>query len=80
MKFDIIISSPLLRASHIAKILNINGNEIIYDNRISERSCGDLSGKPIEVTNREEYWNYYTKVQYGTEDKVIFRENIWLSR
>ena len=46
MKFDIIICSPLNRAKHTAEIININNNKIIYDDRIRERSCGDLSGKP----------------------------------
>lgn len=70
MKFDIIISSPLTRAKHTADILNINNNKIIYDDMIRERNCGDLSGKPLEVTNREEYWNYYTTIQYGTSENI----------
>lgn len=69
MKFDIIISSPLNRAKHTAEIINRN-NKIIYDDRIRERSCGDLSGKPLEITNREEYWNYYTTIQYGTSENI----------
>lgn len=68
--FDVIISSPLVRAKHTASILNINDKEIIYDDRISERDVGDLSGKPLEVTNREEYWNYNTSIQYGTSENI----------
>ena len=55
MKFDIIICSPLNRAKHTAEIININNNKITYDDRIGERSCGNLSGKPLKVTNRDEY-------------------------
>lgn len=69
-KFDIVISSPLIRAVHTANIININNKEIIFDDRIKERSCGDLSGKPLEVTNREEYWNYYTTIKYGTSENI----------
>lgn len=69
-KFDIVISSPLIRAVHTANIININNKEIIFDGRITERSCGDLSGKPLEVTNREEYWNYYTTIKYGTSENI----------
>lgn len=68
MNFDIVISSPLIRAKHTAEILT--QNEIIFDDRIKERSCGDLSGQPLEVTNREEYWNYYTTIQYGTSENI----------
>lgn len=67
--FDIIISSPLIRAKHTAEII-ANNREIFYDDRIKERSCGSLSGQPLEVTNREEYWNYYTSIQYGTSENI----------
>ncbi|MFR0822635.1 MAG: histidine phosphatase family protein [Clostridia bacterium] len=78
MKFDIIISSPLNRAKHTAEIINVNNNKIIYDNRIRERNCGDLSGKPLTVTNREEYWNYNTTIQYGTSENIkVFFERIF---
>lgn len=67
--FDIIISSPLIRAKHTAEII-ANNREIFYDDRIKERSCGSLSEQPLEVTNREEYWNYYTTIQYGTSENI----------
>lgn len=70
IKFDVVISSPLLRATHTANILTYYDDSIITDNRLRERDCGDLSGLPIEVTDREEYWNYYTKIQYGTSENI----------
>ena len=69
MYFDIIISSPLMRAKHTAEII-ANNREIFYDDRIKERNCGNLNGQPLEVTNREEYWNYYTTIQYGTSENI----------
>lgn len=69
MNFDVIISSPLIRAKHTAEIITDN-KEIFFDERIKERSCGSLSGQPLEVTNREEYWNYYTDIQYGTSENI----------
>lgn len=69
INFDIIISSPLVRAKHTAKIIKSN-NEIIFDDRIKERDCGDLSEQPLEITNREEYWNYFTTIQYGTSENI----------
>ena len=78
MKFDIIISSPLIRAKHTAEIININNIQIIYDSRINERNCGDLTGKPLEVTNREEYWNYNTTIKYGTSENIkLFFERVY---
>ncbi len=76
--FDIIISSPLIRAKHTANIININNKKIITDSRIKERSCGDLSGKPLEITNRDEYWNYNTTIQYGTSENIkLFFERVF---
>ena len=78
INFDIIICSPLNRAKHTADILNVNHHKIIYDERISERSCGDLSGKPLEVTNREEYWNYNTTIKYGTSENIkLFFDRVY---
>ena len=78
IKFDIIICSPLNRAKHTAQIINVNNYKIIYDDRIKERSCGDLSGKPLEVTNREEYWNYNSTIQYGTSENIkIFFDRVY---
>lgn len=70
IKFDIVISSPLLRTMHTENILTYYDDSIIVDNRLTERDCGDLSCKPYEVTNREEYWNYYTDIQYGTSENI----------
>lgn len=70
IKFDIVISSPLLRTVHTENILTYYDDSIITDERLSERDCGDLDGKPNECTNREEYWNYYTKIQYGTSENI----------
>lgn len=70
IKFDVIICSPLKRAKHTADIINVNNQKIIYDERIKERGCGDLSGQLLAVTNREEYWNYNTTIKYGTSENI----------
>lgn len=70
LHFDIVISSPLLRATHTEYILTNYDNNIITDERLRERSCGTLSGQPLEVTNREEYWNYNNNVQYGIVENI----------
>lgn len=59
-----------MRARHTAEIINIKNKKIILDKRIEERKHGSLEGKALEVTNREEYWNYFTKIRYGTEESV----------
>ena len=68
--YDIIISSPLTRARHTAEIVNIRNKDIIFSDKIEERNPGDLSGKPMSATNRDEYWNYNTTIQYGTSEDI----------
>ncbi len=68
--YDIIISSPLIRAEHTAKIINVKNKKIIIDERLKERDPGNLNGKPISYTNREEYWNFNSKIQYGTSESM----------
>ena len=70
LNYDIIISSPLKRAKHTAEIINVKDKDIIIDNRLEERNPGSLSGQSLEVTNREEYWNYNTTIQYGTSENI----------
>lgn len=78
INYDVIITSPLVRAKHTANIINLNNRKIIIDNRLSERDPGSLSGKPLNVTNRDEYWNYYTSIHYGTsEDIKLFFDKIY---
>lgn len=71
MDYDIIYSSPLIRAKHTAEIINVKNKKIIIDNRLEERNPGSLSGKSLEVTNREEYWNYCSKIRYGTSEYIV---------
>ena len=68
--FDIIISSPLKRTMHTATIINSKDIDIITDDRLMERDCGNLSGKTFDKENKEEYWNYYTNKRYGTEEEI----------
>lgn len=78
IEYNIIISSPLIRAKHTAEIINAKEKEIIIDNRLEERNPGSLSGQPLEVTNREEYWNYNTTIQYGTSENIeLFFERVY---
>lgn len=70
IEYDIVICSPLIRAKHTAEIINVQEKEIIVDNRLEERNPGSLSGQPLEVINREEYWNYNTTIQYGSSENI----------
>lgn len=49
---DIIYSSPLLRARQTAEILRRNGEEIIIDPRLKERSVGEYEGLTPKAIKR----------------------------
>lgn len=68
--YDVVFVSPLLRARHTAEIINVKNKEIIIDERLTERKHGSLEGKPTSITNREDYWYYYTETKYGTEERI----------
>lgn len=68
--YDIVISSPLIRAKHTAEIINVKNKQIIYDERLREREHGSLEGQSVEVTDREDYWNYFADKKYGTEESI----------
>lgn len=70
IEYDVIISSPLIRAKHTAEIINVKNKDIIIDKRLEERNPGNLHGKPISFTNREEYWDFNSKIQYGTSENM----------
>lgn len=74
VKFDKVFSSPLARAYNTAKI--ICNNEIIKDNRIIERSNGDLEGKlKTEIMIKIDFNNPCEKI-YNIESIIDFRARI----
>jgi len=49
IKFDSVYASPLKRAAEIAEIAVGDKYEIIYDDRLMERSFGDFEGKVVKT-------------------------------
>lgn len=70
LDYDIVISSPLIRALHTAQIINANDKEIITDDRIQERKHGSLEGVSCSLVDRDEQWNYYSTKRFGTSEMV----------
>lgn len=70
ISFDVIISSPTKRTIETAKIINQKNSPIITDDRLKERDCAYLNGISIDKTDREDYWNYYGVLEYGTCEEI----------
>ena len=65
--FDLIISSPLIRAIETAKIINEGrNNQIIVDDRLTERYLGELEGEPYPEDNAK-FWD----IKINTSDKGV---------
>lgn len=74
IKFDKVFSSPLSRAYQTAKI--ICDNEIIIDDRIIERSNGNLEGKLKTKVIMEVDFNDPNEKNYNIESIIDFRKRI----
>lgn len=74
IKFDKVFSSPLIRAYKTAQI--ICDNEIIKDDRIIERSNGELEGKLKTEIMIEIDFNDPNEKNYNIESIIDFRKRI----
>lgn len=68
--YDVIISSPYLRATHTAELINVKNKPILEDERLKERDAGNLIGQSLNVVDREEYWNYNSDTIFSNEEKI----------
>lgn len=75
IKFDKVYSSPLQRAYETAKI--ITDENIIKDDRIIERSNGDLEGKLKTDIKEKIDFNDSTEKRYNIENITNFRTRIY---
>lgn len=66
-----------MRAVHTAEIINRKNRIIVPVQQLTERNLMALNGKPLQFTDREEYWNYYFTVDYGAEPIKIFFEQVY---
>lgn len=68
LDIDLIICSPLLRTRHTCEIINSNNIPVIYDKRLEERDCGELTNKNLGEFYYTDYYNYYsTNIVKGLE-------------
>ena len=74
IKFDKVFSSPLIRAYETAKI--ICDNDIIKDDRLIERSNGDLEGKLKTEIEDDIDFNNPDENKYNIESIIEFRKRI----
>lgn len=58
LDYDFIICSPLERTKRTCELVNNKDVEIMYDERIMERDCGEMEGKQKESFDYPHYWNY----------------------
>ena len=74
IKFDKVYSSPLSRALETTKI--ITNNDIILDDRIIERSNGELEGKLKSEISELPDFNDPNEKRYNIESIIDFRNRI----
>ena len=62
-KIDLIYCSPMIRTRHTCEIINEKNVPVIYDDRLLERTLGDIDGKNLEEEGitKEIFYNYNYK-------------------
>ena len=66
--FDYCYMSPLVKTVETAMILIGDRVETVPDNRLIERSMGDLEGRPCQEYNTYKFWDYdLNRKDYGVE-------------
>ena len=75
IKFDEVISSPLIRAYETATIITGNKN-IKIDSRLIERIGGNLEGKPLKEAFDMVDFNDPDEHRYNVENVVDFKKRI----
>lgn len=62
-KIDLIYCSPMLRTRHTCEIINEKKVPVIYDDRLLERTLGDVDGKNLEKEGitKNMFYNYNYK-------------------
>lgn len=78
LEYDFVICSPLERAKRTCELVNVNNKDVIYDERIMERDCGEMEGKPKESFDYPHYWNYNYEFDIkGMTPIKEFVDTIW---
>lgn len=77
LKIDKIYCSPLLRAKHTCEIVNVNKLPVIYEDRLKERTLGDLDGKKLEdegFTDKDFFdYNYKSNIKNFEDLQTLFK-------
>lgn len=70
IEFEYIISSPLVRASETAKLINSRLNlEIVYNKNIVERDFGELEGCPVSSYYETKDFSVFKKYEQDEQIK-----------
>ncbi len=76
--FDLIISSPLIRALETANIINKDrDNQIVIEDRLTERYLGELEGKPYPADNAELWDININTSKYNVESMQDFKDRVY---
>lgn len=78
INYDLVLSSPYIRAKKTAEIANKGRVPIIIDDRLKERNAGVLDGKFLTEIDMGEFYNYHINAEYEeAENMQDFCKRIW---
>ena len=77
-EYEVVFSSPLVRAADTARIINEEKQKpIFFDPRLRERNFGSREGMVKGTYNYTELWDYEKNLSYGGESMKVFFERVW---
>lgn len=78
IEYDLVLTSPFIRAKKTAEIANNGRKEIIIDDRLKERNAGVLDGQLLIDVDLQGFYDYYRNLEFeGAENIQDFCKRIW---
>ena len=62
--YELVLSSPFIRAIQTTEIVNKKHCPVIIDDRLRERNAGILDGMKLSEVNFDEFCDYYKNAEY----------------
>ncbi len=78
LDYDLVITSPFIRAKKTAEIANNGRKNLIIDERLRERNAGILDGQLLINVNLDGFYDYDQNLEFeGAENIQDFCKRVW---
>ena len=76
--YDLVLTSPFIRAKRTAEIANNRRKKLIIEDRLKERNAGILDGQLLINVDLDGFYNYDQNLEFqGAENIQDFCKRVW---